>query len=279
MNQILKKETLAPNVVRCRIEAPRIARKRQAGQFIILRAEPDGERIPLTIANGDAEQGWIEIIFQVVGHGTTHLAELRVGDEILDLVGPLGKPTHIEKFGHCLCVGGGVGIAPLCPIVCALREAGNEITTILGARNAELLILEDEMAAQSDALFVATDDGSKGHKGFAADVFKQRLAEGEKFDFAVVIGPAIMMKVTTALTVAEGIQTVASLNPIMVDGTGMCGGCRVTVHGQTRFACVDGPEFDAAGIDWDELVRRLASYRDAEHRMMDDHNCKLAGAK
>lgn len=276
MNEILKKETLAPNVQRYRIAAPRIAAKRKAGQFVILRAEADGERIPLTIANGNADEGWLEIIFQVVGHGTTHLSELNVGDEIPDLVGPLGKPTHVEKFGRCLCIGGGVGIAPLYPIVCALKEAGNHVTTILGARNADILILEDDMAAQSDEAYIATDDGSKGHHGFAADVFKNLLAEGKTFDFAIVIGPAIMMKVTTALTVAEGIKTFASLNPIMVDGTGMCGGCRVTVHGQTRFACVDGPEFDAAGIDWDEMLKRLGGYKTFEHKVMEDHTCKLA---
>ncbi len=276
MNEILKKDQLAPSVVRFRIAAPKIAAKRKAGQFIILRSEPDGERIPLTIANGNAAEGWIEIIFQVVGHGTTHLVELDVGDTILDLVGPLGKPTHVEKFGRCLCIGGGVGIAPLYPIVCALKEAGNHITTILGARNADILILENEMGARSDSLLIATDDGSKGYHGFAADVFKQLLAKGEAFDFAIVIGPAIMMKVTAALTTEAGIRTFASLNPIMVDGTGMCGGCRVTVHGATKFACVDGPEFDAAGIDWDELLKRLASYRDVEKQMLDDHNCGLA---
>jgi NAD(P)H-flavin reductase len=276
MNEILKKDQLAPSVMRFRISAPKIAAKRKAGQFIILRSEPDGERIPLTIANANAEEGWIEIIFQVVGHGTTHLAELNVGDSVLDLVGPLGKPTHVEKFGRCLCIGGGVGIAPLYPIVCALKKAGNDITTILGARSANILILEEEMRAQSDNLLVATDDGSKGYHGFAADVFKELFARGERFDFAIVIGPAVMMKVTTALTVQVGIKTYASLNPIMVDGTGMCGGCRVTVDGTTKFACVDGPEFEAAGIDWDELLKRLAGYRAIEKQIMDDHNCKLA---
>jgi ferredoxin--NADP+ reductase len=202
-----------------------------------------------------------------------------VGDEILDLAGPLGKPTHIEKFGKCLAIGGGVGIAPLYPIVCALSEAGNDVTTVIGARNKDLIILEKDMAAKSRRLIVTTDDGSNGKKGFVSDVFKELIAAGEKFDFAIVIGPAIMMKVTAALTVGAGITTFASLNPIMVDGTGMCGGCRVTVHGQTKFACVDGPEFDAAGIDWDELLKRLNSYKGFEKNTMEEHNCRLAGVR
>ncbi len=275
MSKILAKQQLAPQVLRYRLEAPRIAKKRNAGQFVILRATEDGERIPLTIANGNAEEGWIEIIFQVVGHGTMSLASLNEGDSLSDLAGPLGKPTHIEKFGRCVCIGGGVGIAPLYPIVCALKEAGNDITTIIGARNSDLLILEEEMGQESDQLHIATDDGSKGHKGFVSDIFNRLIAEGEKFDFAIVIGPAIMMKVTTNLTVAAGIQTFASLNPIMIDGTGMCGGCRVTVHGETKFACVDGPEFDAAGIDWEELVRRLGSYRLFEEKAKEKHDCRL----
>ncbi len=278
MNKILKKEQLTPNVVRFRIDMPMIARKRQAGQFIILRATEDGERIPLTIANGDAREGWIEIIFQVVGVGTTELSMLKVGDEVPDLAGPLGKPTHIEKFGKCLCIGGGVGIAPLYPIVCALKEAGNDVTTIIGARSKDILILEEEMRTQSDALYVTTDDGSYGRHGFVSDVFNTLIEEGNVFDFAVVIGPAIMMKVTTALTVKKSIPTVASLNPIMIDGTGMCGGCRVLAHGETKFACVDGPEFDASGIDWDLLIKRLNSYKTFETEAKDNHACRLAGA-
>ncbi len=275
MSKILAKQQLAPQVLRYRLEAPRIAKKRNAGQFVILRATEDGERIPLTIANGNAEEGWIEIIFQVVGHGTMSLAALNEGDSLSDLAGPLGKPTHIEKFGRCVCIGGGVGIAPLYPIVCALKAAGNDMTTIIGARNSDLLILEEEMRHESDQLHIATDDGSKGHKGFVSDIFNRLISEGEKFDFAIVIGPAIMMKVTTNLTVAAGIETYASLNPIMIDGTGMCGGCRVTVHGETKFACVDGPEFDAAGIDWEELVRRLGSYRLFEEKAKEEHDCRL----
>ncbi|MFP4416772.1 MAG: sulfide/dihydroorotate dehydrogenase-like FAD/NAD-binding protein [Fibrobacterota bacterium] len=277
MSRILKKEQLSEQVFRFRLEAPRIARKRKAGQFIIIRADEQGERIPLTIANADSEEGWIEIIFQAVGHGTLSLAALDKGSRVSDLVGPLGKPTHIENFGRTLCIGGGVGIAPLYPIVCALKEAGNDVTTIIGARTKELLILEEEMNQQSNRLFIASDDGSIGKKGFVSNIATDLFDSGEQFDLAVVIGPAMMMKATTSLTVAKGIKTMASLNPIMIDGTGMCGGCRVSVHGQTKFACVDGPEFDAAGIDWDELVQRLGGYREFEQKARENHECRLAG--
>jgi ferredoxin--NADP+ reductase len=276
MSKIIQRERLSEQVWRYRIEAPQIARKRKAGQFVILRAASDGERIPFTIANADPVAGWIEIIFQVVGHGTIHLAELKEGDSLVDLAGPLGKPTHIEKFGRCLCIGGGVGVAPLYPIVCAMSEAGNEVTTIIGARNKSLLILEEDMRRKSARVLTATDDGSYGHHGFVSDVAAQLFKNGEKFDIAVVIGPAIMMKVVSGITVAAGIPTMASLNPIMIDGTGMCGGCRVTVHGETKFACVDGPEFDAAGIDWTELIRRLNAYKGFEKKEVDDHSCKVA---
>ena len=278
MSTILKKEQLSPKVFRFRIDAPRIAKKRKAGQFVILRAHDEGERIPLTIANAGAHEGWIEIIFQVVGAGTTILSKLDEGDSLNDLVGPLGKPTHIENFGRCICIGGGVGIAPLFPIVSALKEAGNDVTTIIGARNKELLILEEEMKAHSTELHVATDDGSYGFHGFVSNVFNNLIDEGEKFDMAFVIGPAVMMKVTASLTVKQGIKTFASLNPIMIDGTGMCGGCRVTVHGETKFACVDGPEFDASGIDWDELLKRLNSYKSFEDKARDEYECRLEGA-
>ncbi|MFP4162719.1 MAG: sulfide/dihydroorotate dehydrogenase-like FAD/NAD-binding protein [Chitinispirillaceae bacterium] len=279
MAKILKKEQLSEAVWRFRLQAPRIAKKRKAGQFIILRPTENCERIPLTIADADAKQGWIEIIFQVVGKTTLVLQNLKEGDEVLDLAGPLGKPTHIENFGKVLCIGGGVGVAPLYPIICALHGAGNEVTSILGARSSDLLILKDEISAQSDRMFIATDDGSEGTKGFVSNVFENLVGEGETFDAAFVIGPVMMMKVTTSLTVKAGIKTFASLNPIMIDGTGMCGGCRVTVGGETRFACVDGPEFDAAGIDWDELIMRLNSYRTFENKAKDDHACRLEGAR
>lgn len=251
------------------------SKKREAGQFIILRPIQNSERIPLTIADANAAEGWIEIIFQVVGRTTMILASLGVGDSILDLAGPLGKPTHIKKFGKCICIGGGVGVAPLFPIIGALKDAGNEIVSIIGARTKGLVILEDEIKMRSDRMFITTDDGTYGKKGFVTDIFKQLIVAGETFDAAFVIGPVMMMKVTTGLTVAAGIQTYASLNPIMIDGTGMCGGCRVTVFNETKFACVDGPEFDAAGIDWAELIRRLNSYKMFESEAREQHVCKM----
>ncbi len=275
MNRILKKDRLSELVYRFRIDAPRIARRRKAGQFIILRPNPKGERIPLTIVDSDPDEGWIEIIFQAVGKTTMILGALESGEAILDLAGPLGQPTHIEKFGRCICIGGGVGVAPLYPIVKSLKDVGNEITTIIGARNKDLIILEKEIGAQSNRLLVTTDDGSNGRKGFVSDVFKELFQAGEKFDAAFVIGPVMMMKVTSGLTVASGIKTWVSLNPIMIDGTGMCGGCRVTVFNQTRFACVDGPEFDAEGIEWDELIKRLNSYRMFETEAREQHQCQL----
>ncbi|MCX7726416.1 MAG: sulfide/dihydroorotate dehydrogenase-like FAD/NAD-binding protein [Chitinispirillaceae bacterium] len=277
MSKILQKVKLSENVYKYRIHSPLIAKKRKAGQFIILRPTSDSERIPLTIADSNREEGWIEIIFQVVGRTTTILSSLNEGDDILDLAGPLGKPTHIEKFGKCVCIGGGVGVAPLYPIICSLKEAGNYIVSIIGARTKSLIILEDEIKKQSDKLYVTTDDGSYGKKGFVSDVFKELMSQGEKFDVAYVIGPAIMMKVTSNLTISYGIKTYASLNPIMVDGTGMCGGCRVREFNKTKFACVDGPEFDAAGIDWDELLKRLNTYKTFELQSTEKHACKLKG--
>ena len=279
MITILNTEKLSDTVWRYRLLAPRIARKRKAGQFVMVRPCESGERIPLTIANADPSAGWIEIIFQVVGKSTMLLAELEKGDEICDCAGPLGKPTHIENFGRCLCIGGGVGVAPLFPIICALHDAGNSVTSILGARNSGLLMLEEEIQAKSERLFVCTDDGSKGLKGFVSDVFNDLMAKGDAFDRAFVIGPAMMMKVTSSLTVAAGIQTEVSLNPIMIDGTGMCGGCRISVGGKTKFACIDGPEFDASAIDWDELIKRLGSYKAFEASAREKHQCKLTGAR
>ena len=277
MNKILKKEKLSENTYRFRIEAGRIAKKRKAGQFIILRPFDYSERIPLTIANGNPEEGWIEIIFQVVGATTIDLASMKEGDEICDLVGPLGKPTHIEKFGKVLCVGGGVGIAPLFPIVSSLKDKGNDVTVVLGARDKSLLLLEEEMKKNSSRVLIATDNGTKGKKGFVTDIINELFENGEDFDFAVIIGPPLMMKFTSKLVVGNNIPAVASLNPIMIDGTGMCGGCRVTVNDETKFACVDGPEFDAAGINWDELINRLNSYTEFEERKEEEHKCKLGG--
>jgi len=277
VTKILKKEQLSETVWRFRLHAPRIAGKRRAGQFIILRPLGDSERIPLTIANADASEGWIDIIFQAVGKTTMQLRDLDEGGSVSDLVGPLGKPTHIKMFGRALCIGGGVGVAPLYPIISALFEAGNDVTTIIGARTKELVILEDDIKASCNHLLIATDDGSYGAKGFVSDVFNGLIDAGEKFDVAFVIGPVIMMKVTTALTVAAGIKTYTSLNPIMIDGTGMCGGCRVTVGGQTKFACVDGPEFDASQIVWDEMISRLNAYKSFEAQARENyHKCKIA---
>ncbi|MDG5816324.1 sulfide/dihydroorotate dehydrogenase-like FAD/NAD-binding protein [Chitinispirillales bacterium ANBcel5] len=277
MTKILKKEQLSDSVWRFRLQAPRIAKKRKAGQFIILRPSGDSERIPLTIANADPAAGWIEIIFQAVGKTTMILRDLKEGDSVLDLAGPLGKPTHIENFGKVLCIGGGVGVAPLYPIISALYEAGNEVTSVLGARTKDLLILDTEISEKSSRTLIATDDGSAGKKGFVSDVFNELISNGEIFDAAFVIGPVMMMKVTTSLTVKAGIKTYVSLNPIMIDGTGMCGGCRITVNDKTKFACIDGPEFDASGIDWDEMVKRLGSYRDFESDARDQHTCRLEG--
>jgi ferredoxin--NADP+ reductase len=279
MATILSTEKLSDTVWKYRLYAPRIAKKRKAGQFVMIRPCEGSERIPLTIANADPAKGWIEIIFQVVGKSTMLLAELEKGEEVCDLAGPLGKPTHIENFGRCLCIGGGVGVAPLFPIICALHQAGNNVTSILGARNGGLLMLENEINAQSDRMFICTDDGSKGAKGFVSDVFNDCIAAGDSFDMAFVIGPAIMMKVTSSLTLAAGIKTMVSLNPIMIDGTGMCGGCRVSVGGKTKFACVDGPEFDASAIDWDGLIKRLQSYKTFEDSAREKHKCKISGGR
>ncbi len=277
MVKILKKEHLSEQVLRYRLEAPRIARKRKAGQFVIIRPTQDSERIPLTIASANPVEGWIEIIFQVVGRTTFLLSALNAGSFVLDLAGPLGKPTHIEKFGKALCIGGGVGVAPLYPIICALKDAGNDIVSIIGARSKNLLILEDDIKKQSTRSYVTTDDGSYGHKGFVSDIFKSLNAANEIFDIAFVIGPVMMMKVASSLTVASGIKTFASLNPIMIDGTGMCGGCRVSVFNETKFGCIDGPEFDASGIDWNELITRLNSYKVFETEARQKHACKAEG--
>ncbi len=272
MTEILKVEQLSEQIFRVRLDAPRIAKKRKAGQFVIIRVNEDGERVPLTIANANAEEGWIELIVQAVGESTKELSRKKVGDSIADLAGPLGMPTEVSKVGRVLCIGGGVGVAPLYPIAAAFAAAGNEVISIIGARSQDILILEEEMKAISTELHVATDDGSSGFKGFVTDIFKQLIADGQTFDEAVVVGPPIMMKFTSKMTVEAGIHTVASLNPIMVDGTGMCGGCRVMVDGEAKFACVDGPEFDAAKVDWDGLLNRLSGYKKIAEA---HHQCRV----
>jgi ferredoxin--NADP+ reductase len=276
MAKIVYREEMAQGtIILNEIEAPRIARKAKPGQFVILQADETGERIPLTMADTNPEKGTITIIYMVVGKSSARFKELSVGDEYYALIGPLGAPTHVENVGKVICVGGGTGIAVLHPIARALKEAGNEVTTILGSRSYDLLIMEEKMKATSDHFHICTDDGSKGHHGFVTDVLKQELANNE-IAMVVAIGPIPMMKFCSLITKEAGVKTLVSLNPIMVDGTGMCGCCRVTVGGETKFACVDGPEFDAHKVDFDELAKRLASYLDDEKASMDAHkNCKV----
>ncbi len=269
MTKIINREEMAQGtIVMNEIEAPRISRKAKPGQFVILQADETGERIPLTMADTDPEKGTITIIYMVVGKSTARFAELAVGDEYFALIGPLGAPTHIEKLGKVVCVGGGTGIAVLHPITRALKNAGNEVTTILGARSYDLLIMEEKMKKASNTLHICTDDGSHGHHGFVTDVLKD-VIEKEDISLVVAIGPIPMMKFCSLITKEKGVKTFVSLNPIMVDGTGMCGCCRVSVGGETKFACVDGPEFDGHKVDFDELAKRLASYLDDEKTSME----------
>jgi ferredoxin--NADP+ reductase len=261
---IVKKEELSPGVKLFVMKAELIARKCQPGQFVILRIDEDGERIPLTIADFDRAAGTITLIFQEVGNTTRQLGTLNEGDALLDLAGPLGKATHIEKFGTVVCIGGGIGVAPVYPIARAYKQAGNKVVSIIGARSADLLIMEKEMAAVSDVLHVTTDDGSKGRKGLVVDPLKDMIAAGDKIDLVMAIGPVVMMRGVAEVTRPHGIHTIVSLNPIMVDGTGMCGGCRVSVDGKNKFACVDGPEFDAHQVDFNGLMVRQRMYHDHE---------------
>jgi ferredoxin--NADP+ reductase len=256
MYQILEKKALSETVKLMKIKAPLVAKKAQPGQFIILRIDEKGERIPLTIADFDRKNGTITIIFLEVGKTTKQLGKLDVGDSLENFVGPLGMSSEVKKYGIVVCVGGGVGIAPLYPIVKALKEAGNYVISILGAKTEKLLMLEKEISLFSDEFYIATDDGSKGHKGFVSDVLKQVIEKKGKVDMVMAIGPIIMMKVVSDLTRKHNIKTLVSLNPIMVDGTGMCGGCRVLIDGKTKFACVDGPEFDGHKVDYDNLMLR-----------------------
>jgi ferredoxin--NADP+ reductase len=272
-----KKEQLADKVYQMWVRAPHVAHHAQAGQFVIFRIDEKGERIPLTISAVDGDA--IRVIFMTVGKTTLHLASLTSGDHIRDVAGPLGKPSEIKKYGTCVMVGGGVGTAGLPIIARAAKAAGNRVIGIVGARNASLLIVEDEMDKACDELHITTDDGSKGFHGFAADFLKKVMAQ-EKVDCVWIIGPAIMMKVTSECTRATGIKTFVSLNPIMVDGTGMCGSCRVTVDGTTKFACVDGPEFDAHTVDFNGLMQRLRIYQAEEKESLkryEEHTCACKG--
>ncbi|MCK4995722.1 MAG: sulfide/dihydroorotate dehydrogenase-like FAD/NAD-binding protein [Thermoplasmatales archaeon] len=274
MYEILEKKVLSKTVKLMEVKAPLIAKKAKAGQFIILRIDEEGERIPLTIADYDRNKGTITIIFMEVGKTTKQLGTMKVGDKLLNFAGPLGVESEIEKYGTVVTIGGGVGIAPLYPVVRELKKAGNYVISILGARNEKLLMLEKEVGEFSDELHICTDDGSKGTKGFVSNILQNIIDSGKKIDIVWAIGPVIMMKVVADLTKKYNLKTMVSLNPIMVDGTGMCGGCRVTVGGQIKFACVDGPEFDGHKVDYDNLMLRNRRFLKEE-----EHACKIAGVK
>jgi len=269
--KIIHAQFLAPGIKRFVIDAPRIARKQKPGQFVILRIYEEGERIPVTIENSDPEKGTINIVVQAAGKTTHLLNSLETGDSILDVVGPLGKPSEIANYGTVVVVGGGVGTAMAYPTAAALKHAGNRVISIVGARNKELVILEREMREVSDALLLTTDDGSYADKGFVTDKLRQLIENGTRIDLVIAVGPIVMMKAVSDMTRKENIHTVVSLNPIMIDGTGMCGGCRVLIDGKSEFACVDGPEFDAHKVDFSVLVQRNAMYRDAEQKSMQDY--------
>ena len=278
MFEILKRREMADGtVVLNEISAPLIAKKAKPGQFVILKANETGERIPLTMADTNPKKGTITIIYQVVGKSTTLFKSLQVGDHFQDIIGPLGKPTHLEKLGTVVCVGGGTGVAVMHPITRALKEIGNHVIAIIGARNKDLLILEDEMRAASHELYVCTDDGSYGHHGFVTDVLKDTL-EKEDVKLVVGIGPVPMMKFVNKITQEYNVKTIVSLNAIMVDGTGMCGCCRVSVGGETKFACVDGPEFDGSKVDFEELMQRLQAYKEEECQATDKYACECKAA-
>ena len=278
MYRIISKRILntAGTTMEMVVEAPLVAKKCLAGQFIIFRLDEYGERIPLTIADYDREKGTVTIMFQPVGKSTMMLAELNEGDGILDFVGPLGKPTHMEGLKRVAVVGGGVGCAIAYPVAKGMHAKGIEVDMIAGFRNRDIVMLEDEMRSNSSNLYITTDDGSYGEKGFVTDKLKELIESGRNYDEVVAIGPGMMMKFVSLATKPYGIKTVVSLNPIMIDGTGMCGGCRVSVGGETKFACVDGPEFDGHIVDWDELLRRGAFYKDEETEQK-EHVCHLTG--
>lgn len=273
MYKIVSKEKLNDVVTRMQIEAPFVAKKAKAGQFIIFRNDEKGERVPLTVADTDLEKGTVTIIFQTVGKATRILGEKEVGDHVLDFVGPLGKPSELEGYKHACVIGAGVGSAIAYPSAKALFEQGTKVDVIAGFRSKDILILEEEFRSVSENLYITTDDGSYGRKGFVTDQLKDLLEAGNQYDLVIAIGPVIVMKLVANLTKEYGIKTLVSLNPIMVDGTGMCGGCRVTVAGEVKFACVDGPEFDAHDVDFDELMKRNSIYLEKEQEK--DHECRM----
>jgi ferredoxin--NADP+ reductase len=278
MFKILKKERLAESISRLIVNAPHIARAAKPGQFVVVIPTENAERIPLTIADADTKTGSISMIFQIVGATTKVLDSLKKGDEIAHVLGPLGVPSHIDKYGRVVVIGGGVGIAEIYPYVKALKEAGNRVVTIIGARCEELLIYRKELGAESDELKITTDDGSCGRKGFVSDELKDMIASGMRIDLVVAVGPVPMMKVCCDVTKPHGIKTLVSLNPIMLDATGMCGVCRVVIGGQTKFACVEGPEFDGHEVDFNQLSERLKIFKDVEKKAF-DHVCKLLEKK
>ncbi len=266
MYKILLKQDLTPGIHLFKVAAPNVAKKAQPGQFVVVRIDERGERIPLTIADWDEKEGSVTIVFMEAGTTTSRLALLEAGDSIADFMGPLGLPAHIEKFGTVVCVAGGVGAAPIAPIARAMKREGNKVISIMGARSKNLLFWEDELHRVSDQLIVTTDDGSYARKGLVTEPLKELLESGEKVDRVIAIGPSIMMKFCSKTTEPFGVKTIVSLNPIMVDGTGMCGCCRVSVGGETKFACVDGPDFDGHQVDWDLLFARQRIYLDEEKR-------------
>ncbi len=275
--KIVTKKEIVPTIHMMEISAPLVAKKAQPGQFVMLRINGTGERIPLTIADFDREKGTITMIFQVVGKTTLHLASLNEGDELLDFIGPLGNPAHISDVGTVVMVGGGVGVAPVFPQARAFAEAGNKVLSIIGARSAALLLWEDRMREVSDELFITTDDGTKGHHGFVTDIIKKLLEGGKKIDRVVAIGPPVMMRAVAGITRPFNVKTIVSLNSIMVDGTGMCGACRVLIGNETKFACVDGPEFDAHLVDFTLLMNRLAAYQPEEKIALEKYKCEREG--
>jgi ferredoxin--NADP+ reductase len=275
--QIVNKKVLNPSVILMDVQAPAIARKAEPGQFIILRVNDDGERIPLTIADFDRKAGTVTIIFQIVGKTTQLLGEMDRGDMILDFVGPLGVATHLDNYKKVAVIGGGLGSAIAYPQAKKLHQMGADVDIVAGFRTKDLIILEDEMRSACSRLFITTDDGSNGQKGFVTDVLKKLIDEGNLYDLVIAIGPLIMMKFVCKLTQPFGIKTLVSMNPVMVDGTGMCGGCRVTVGGETKFACVDGPDFDGHLVDFDEAMRRQQMYKKDEKLILEAHLCRLTG--
>ena len=269
--KILSKKELCPNQYEITVYAPYVVRNAKAGQFIIFRIEENGERVPLTIADINKETGALTIVFMAVGYTTKKLAELKTGDELIDIVGPLGQPTHIKKYGTVVCLAGGYGAAPCYLIAKAFKEAGNKVYMVMGARSKELIFWQDKMKSACSELFITTDDGTLGEKGFVTQVL-ERIIDREKVDYTIAVGPLPMMRAVANMTKGKDIYTEASMNPIMVDGTGMCGACRLTVGGETKFACVDGPDFDAHKIDFDEIINRSKIYKEEEKKRSEECN-------